>query len=364
MLAFLFCSNASQAQQNDELEDLQQQIKRKQQQLEEQLADARALAEKLKADELQIAETAKALNTTQINLENNVQQQRQLKSQQQSLTTKRKQQQEILAKQLRSAFTAGNYDYAKMVFNQEEAGKFERVLTYYQYLNKARLEQINQFKALVNELIAVNEDLLDKQQQLESLQSTQQQQRQRLTSQQASRKSTLSKLEKSIDSDAAQIEQLQINEQALRKAIAEAQQIAAQRPVELKGLRNLQGKLIKPTQGRMRELFGKRRQGQVRWKGVLFNGNAGNPVRAVHYGKVLFADWLRGFGLVTVLDHGEGYMSLYGHNQALLKQAGDTVEAGETIALVGQSGGQSSPNLYFEIRYKGEAVNPGKWFRK
>ncbi len=364
LLCVVSSFQASSQQDQEQLQDLQQQIKQKQQELDKQLENAKRLQQQLKQDELRIAETAKALNSTQVNLENNVQQQKQLREEKASLTTKQQQQQSLLARQLRSAFTAGNYDYAKMLFNQQEAGKFERVITYYQYLNKARLEQIELFKSLVAQLLQVNADLVQKQQELETLQQTQKNQRQTLTSQQASRQGTLSSLEKSIDSDAAQIEQLQINEQALRKAISDAQRIASQRPEELKGLENLQGKLLKPTKGRMRTLFGKRRQGQVRWKGVLFNGSAGNPVRAVHYGKVLFADWLRGFGLVTVLDHGEGYMSLYGHNQALLKQVGETVEAGETIALVGQSGGQSSPNLYFEIRHKGEAINPGKWLRK
>ena len=365
VLLSMLASFQSLAQQEQEkLQDLQEQIKQKQQQLEKQLANAKRLQQQLKNDELKIAATAKALNNTQITLENNLQQQKQLQEEKASLTNQQQQQQSLLAKQLRSAFTAGNYDYAKMLFNQQEAGKFERVITYYQYLNKARLEQIEVFKALVAQLIQVNADLVEKQHELETLQQTQKNQRSTLTSQQASRQDTLVALEKSIDSDAAQIEQLQINEQALRKAISDAQLLASQRPEELRGLDNLQGKLLKPTRGRMRTLFGKRRQGQVRWKGVLFNGSAGNPVRAVHYGKVLFADWLRGFGLVTVLDHGEGYMSLYGHNQALLKQVGETVEAGETIALVGQSGGQSSPNLYFEIRHKGEAVNPGKWLRK
>lgn len=363
LLTVIVSFHAHSQQDQAQLQDLQEQIKQKQRQLEKQLADAKRLQQQLKRDELRIGETAKALNTTQVSLENNVQQQKQLREEKASLTSKQQQQQSLLGKQLRSAFTAGNYDYAKMLFNQQEAGKFERVITYYQYLNKARLEQIELFKALVAQLIQVNADLVEKQQELESLQQTQKNQRQTLTSQQASRQNTLAALEKSIDSDAAQIEQLQINEQALRKAISDAQRLASQRPEELRGLENLQGKLLKPTRGRMRTLFGKRRQGQVRWKGVLFNGSAGNPVRAVHYGKVLFADWLRGFGLVTVLDHGEGYMSLYGHNQALLKQVGETVEAGETIALVGQSGGQSSPNLYFEIRHKGEAVNPGKWLR-
>jgi septal ring factor EnvC (AmiA/AmiB activator) len=111
----------------------------------------------------------------------------------------------------------------------------------------------------------------------------------------------------------------------------------------------------------MRKLFGARRQGQVRWKGVLIYGNEGAPVQAVQDAQVLYADWLKGFGLVIALDHGEGYMSLYGHNQALLKEVGETVKKGDTIALVGQSGGQSRPGLYFEIRHKGSPVNPGQW---
>jgi septal ring factor EnvC (AmiA/AmiB activator) len=93
----------------------------------------------------------------------------------------------------------------------------------------------------------------------------------------------------------------------------------------------------------------------------MFDSDTGRPVSAVHQGKVLFAEWLKGMGLVIVLDHGDRYMSLYGHNQALLKQAGDVVESGETISLVGQSGGQQNPGLYFELRHKGQAINPTNW---
>ena len=139
--------------------------------------------------------------------------------------------------------------------------------------------------------------------------------------------------------------------------------MAAQKPTSFDGLAKLKGKLLKPADGRVRKLFGTKREGQIRWKGIIVEGNAGSNVIAIHHGKVLYADWLRGFGLVTVLDHGNGYMSLYGHNQALLHQAGDTVAAGEPIALVGQSGGQTSPNLYFEIRYKGDPVNPTQWIK-
>ena len=257
----------------------------------------------------------------------------------------------------------GNHDYAKMLLNQENPAKFERTITYYQYLNKARRELIDEFRQLGDELTQVNLTLIEKQDRLQNLLDRQQAQQATLTQEQASRKQTLSKVQSAIESDAAKIEELQANEQNLRKAIAEAERLAAQKPTSFDGLAKLKGKLLKPADGRVRKLFGTKRQGQVRWKGVIVEGNEGSNVIAIHHGKVLYANWLRGFGLVIVLDHGNGYMSLYGHNQALLHQAGDTVTAGEPIALVGQSGGQSSPNLYFEIRYKGDPVNPTQWIK-
>lgn len=353
------------AQQEQELEDIQRQIKQRQQSIERQLDSARSLEAELKQAELEIAESAKALNQTQIKLENNRFERRDLEKKQQGLVRQQKTQQQLLAKQLRSAYIAGNYDYVKMLFNQEDAAKFERMLSYYQYLNEARKTEIEGYKALVVELNSVNQQLLESRNELQALENAQKQQRRRLGDQQVKRQATLARLERQIDSDAAKVEQLQISEQALLKAIEEAARSAqSQQDVSLSGLASLKGQLRKPTRGQLRRLYGKRRQGQVRWKGVVINGNVGSPVRAVHDGKVLYADWLRGFGLVTVLDHGQGYMSLYGHNQALMKQAGELVSSGETIALVGQSGGQTSPNLYFEIRHKGKPVNPSQWLQR
>lgn len=119
--------------------------------------------------------------------------------------------------------------------------------------------------------------------------------------------------------------------------------------------------MLHPAKGRLRRLFGRVRQGQVRWKGILFQGEEGSEIKAIQTGRVLFSEWLRGFGLVMIIDHGKGYMSVYGYNQALLKQPGDTVRRGETVALMGQSGGQTRPYLYFEIRRKGIPVNPTAW---
>lgn len=351
------------AQNNDELKAVQQQIKNKQQQIAQQLAKAKILQAELKQSELRVAQSAKALNTTQNDLAANSDEQNKLKGQQQSLQNKLKQQQQVLAKQIRSAFMTGNYDYAKMLLNQQDAAKFERTITYYQYLNKARRELIDEFRQWGKELREVNQKLLDKRQQLETLHLTQQGQQKELNQRQASRQLTLVKIRSAIESDASKVEELQVNEQNLRKALAEAERLAALKPTSFNGLGKLKGKLLQPAKGRIHRLFGDRRQGQVRWKGILIDANAGDKVVAVHDGKVLYADWLRGFGLVTVLDHGKGYMSLYGHNQALLRQAGDVVAAGESIALVGQSGGQDSANLYFEIRHKGIPVNPSQWLK-
>ncbi len=352
-----------QGMQSDELKDIQQQIKEKQAQIDQRLAESKKLQAQLRQAELNIAETAKALQETQTALDGNRTQQSQLRQEQIQIRQQQKQQQQVLASQLVNMYMAGNYDYAKMLFNLEDASKFERTLTYYQYLTDARKEQIDKFRALVAQLKRVDASLQEKQAELSRLESEQRKQNTLLVQQQSMREATLAQVKKQIDSEAAQIEQLQINEQALLKAIEEAESAAAQRPVNLSGLSGLKGQLMVPTRGQLRDMFGKRRQGQVRWKGVLFAGNTGAPVRAIYDGKVLYSDWLRGFGLVTVLDHGDGYMSLYGHNQALLKKAGDEVQAGETIALVGQSGGQNAPNLYFEIRHKGKAVDPVDWLK-
>jgi septal ring factor EnvC (AmiA/AmiB activator) len=124
----------------------------------------------------------------------------------------------------------------------------------------------------------------------------------------------------------------------------------------------MQGKLLLPVEGRISHRFGNQRnQGKLRWHGIFIDAAEGESVYAVHYGRVVFSDWLRGFGLLMIVSHGEGYMSLYGHNQALFRETGDWVSAGEVIAAVGDSGGQDKTGLYFEIRIDGKPNNPQNW---
>ncbi len=352
------------AQSEQALQEIKSQIKDRQSQLQSRMREARKLQDRLKDAELQISELAKKIVISDRRIKDNVKEQNTLVKEKESLLQQKDTQQRLLAKQMRSAYMSGNHDYTKMLLNQEDAGKFERMLVYYQHLNNARQDQINQFEVLVSKLLEVAKKLKATNAELQVARDEQTQQKQSLQARQKERESTLVSLRGVIDSEAAQIEQLQINEQNLVQALEDVKRELERTSVELTGLQNHRGKLIKPADGRLRKLFGKRRQGQVRWKGVLIYGDSGSPISAVHHGKVLFADWLRGFGLMIILDHGNGYMSLYGQNQALLKQVGDTVEAGETIALLGQSGGQSQPSLYFEIRHKGQPINPSKWLQK
>ena len=176
---------------------------------------------------------------------------------------------------------------------------------------------------------------------------------------------TLLALNKKLLSTQQQLTKLKNEEANLASTLKQLETLAlaekAKANMKLSGLSQFKRKLSWPVNGRITHSFGSKKQGYLKWKGVLLKANLGNQVQTISNGTILFSDWLKGYGLVTVVDHGDGYMSLYAHNQALLKSVGDRVETGEPIALVGQSGGQAQPGLYFEIRHLGEAVNPKGW---
>ncbi|MFC4700919.1 murein hydrolase activator EnvC family protein [Glaciecola siphonariae] len=359
---------AAQDQQAD-LQNIQSLIEQTKEQLEEKLEDSERLQQELKLAELQIAQAATVLNQTDRALSETRSEIANLEKERATTEDKINEQQSYLSNQIRSAFMAGNYDFAKMVFNQDEAGKFERILTYYQYLNNARLDQITEFRSLIRTFENLQKQLNDKENEQIVLIAQQRTQADDLRSRQQARLVTLKNLDAQIKTDQARVAQLSQQEQSLMQAIEQAEINArraasrnTQAAVAMTGLTALKGKLLVPTSGKIDRLFGKRRQGQVRWKGIVINSPTGTPVNSVADGKVLYADWLKGFGLVTIVDHGEGYMSVYGRNQALLKNVGDSVIAGDTISLVGNSGGQAQPGLYFEIRHKGKALNPSQWF--
>ena len=347
---------------NQALSKVQQQISQQQKSIKQTSNQRSSLEKKLRIDDISIAKIVKTLINTQQDLQKTQQTLKNLAQEKISLTNKKKQQELVLAQQLRAAYTSGHHDYIKLLLNQKSPSSVERTVTYYKYLNDARTKEIDQFQIVLSDLLAVTTKHQEQAKKLNILK--QEQAEQKLTFQQSkqARTKTIRALSKELLNSKQLLAKLVAEEEnlvvALQRIIALSQQSA-----ELVGLKKLKRKLAWPIKGKVSHSFGSRKQGYLKWKGILLAAPVGKQVKAIHNGTVLFSDWLKGYGLVTVLDHGEGYMSLYGHNQALLKTVGDRVETGEPIALVGQSGGQSKSGLYFEIRRDGQAINPKPWFK-
>ncbi|GAA6204806.1 peptidoglycan DD-metalloendopeptidase family protein [Thalassotalea sp. SU-HH00458] len=320
------------------------------------------LLTQLKNDDLAIAKIVKALNKTHASLKQTKKRLNELVKEKSQIIQAKKQQEAVLAKQLRTAYSTGHHDYLKLLLNQQDPGSVQRNLTYYQYLNKARINEIQQYKQTIAQLIEITNQQQQQAAQLQSLESTQNQQKLALEKNKKQRKATVAQLNKALLTSKQKLAKLEQEEADLVSALARMAELSKQE-IDLNGLSKLKRKLSWPVKGKINRSFGSRKQDYLKWKGVLLAAPLGRQVKTIHNGTVLFADWLKGYGLVTVIDHGEGYMSLYGHNQALLKSVGERVETGEPIALVGQSGGQSQSALYFEIRHNGQAVNPKLWCR-
>ena len=346
-----------------DLSEVQNALEQSQAEYNAQRKKIASLQKNLKSHELDIAKNAKALNMAEQSVKETKTQQKELQSKADELDKKHTQFQKILAAQLKSAYMAGGDDYSKMLLNQEDTAKFERTLSYYNYLNKARIEQIEDLKVLQQQIVQNQEELVKTQEKLELLFDEQKRRQTALLNAQSERQANLKNLQAQLNSTKSSINYLKENQQTLVTTIKELEKEKTQK-IELLGLNKSKGKLDWPSKGKLEHTFGQRKHGGIDWKGVLIGAKEGTNINSVQNGQVVFADWLKGYGWVIVVDHGEGFMSLYGHAQTLLRDVGDMVREGETLALVGQSGGQASSGLYFEIRHKGRAVNPVKWCKR
>ncbi|MGO2331362.1 MAG: murein hydrolase activator EnvC family protein [Pseudoalteromonas nigrifaciens] len=347
-----------------DLSEVQTALKQSQSEYNAQRKKVATLQKNLQQHELEIAKNAKALNMAEQSVKKTEQQQQLQQQKADQLEQQHAQFQHALAAQLKSAYMAGgDDDYAKMLLNQEDTAKFERTLSYYNYLNKARIEQLEELKALQLQIAQNQAELAKTKQKLVNLHDEQKRRQTALVNAQSERQANLKNLQAQLNNTKSSINYLKENQQTLITTIEELEK-EKNKKVELLGLNNSKGKLNWPSRGKLEHTFGQRKHGGIDWKGVLIGAKEGSNINSVHNGQVVFADWLKGYGWVIVVDHGEGFMSLYGHAQTLLKDVGDMVREGETVALIGQSGGQASSGLYFEMRHKGRAVNPEKWCKR
>ncbi len=343
-----------------DLTEVQKELKKNQQNLKSHKGSLSSLQKELRQSEKAIAENAKELRSLDAKISSNREQNKELEREAQVLEEQRKTFDAALAAQLKSAYMVGGHDYSKLLLNQQNTAKLERTISYYDYLNKARLQQLDALKETLAEIEKNQAALAQNRAQLEQLRAQEEQQHAELIAAKEQRKSQVDALQSELNELQSSINYLKDNEQTLISTLEDLEQSKG-RQIAMLGLGASKGKLSWPTRGPLKHKFGTRKRPGFNWKGVVIGASEGSNINSIQDGQVVFADWLKGFGWVMVVDHGEGYMSLYGHAQALLKEVGDQVYQGETIALVGQSGGQVDPGLYFEIRHKGRAVNPTTW---
>ncbi len=343
------------------LNEVRSEINRTEKQIRQARQQIRQHQQFLRKSEVKIAKLATEQRKTETRLRSNRTEIAKLEQQRQVLLAQKQSQQQLLEQQLLSAYLSGEHDYLKMLFNQQSAAKLERTLAYYQFFNDARIEAIDALEQTLAELKVVDDALSERRQELEQLLAQQQREAEQLQAEDARREEAVSELRQLMREGNVQLAQLRESEEALHQLI---EQVKRRAEPSMRGLRPHKGKLKWPVKGTISRAFGSSRQAGITWKGVLLDAPEGAQVSAIEDGIVVFSDWVKGFGMLLVVDHGEGYLSIYGHNQALLKRVGDKVALGEPIALVGRSGGQLSSGLYFELRHQGDALNPAAWCKR
>lgn len=294
--------------------------------------------------------------------------------------TRLKAQQTLLAQLLYQQYLGGRSDPLKLVFNREDPNQIARQLHYYSYVSRARTDLIGNLRADLAQVQELARKTESKAAELAAIVAEQAAQRQRLEQEKRARSLMLTRLSRDIQKQKREIGTLKQDENRLARLIEQLGRLLSRTPPRAPAgprLRNerlpdasgagspfqaLKGRLSLPVRGELGNRFGSQRSGGgLVWKGLFIASRAGEEVKAIAAGRVVFADWLRGFGNLLIIDHGDSYMSLYGNNETLYKQVGETIGGGETIAAVGNSGGNTDSGLYFEMRYQGKPFDPLTW---
>lgn len=271
-----------------------------------------------------------------------------------------------LAAQVRAAYQSGNQERIKLLLNQQDPATAGRMMVYYRYLNDYRGKNIGKVKRVIDELAELHQRAAEEENRLAALARARYAELVELNEEQEKRQDLLLALKSKIEQEGNEIERLAAEENDLARLIAELTSILSDYPITSEEpFSQLKGRLTWPVAGRLLHDFGQpRARGRLKWKGVVFAAPQGREVRAVYHGRVVFADWLAGMGLLLIIDHGEGFMTLYGYNETILKSGGEWVAPGDVIATVGNSGGQQQASLYFEIRQGTRPVDPRLWITK
>lgn len=372
----MFPSATVQASQQDDLDNLRRRIQSMQQEFEKTSESKSEATDALR-------ESERAISTSNRKLSELAQQQ---KSARQTLSDLQRQsgqldkniqeERALLSKLLYQQYLGGKQEYLKLLLNNQDPNQVARELQYYDYIARNRAAWLNTLRNNSEKLQNVTAAASAKSQEIASLQTEEQHQHSQLEREKQNRLDTLKKFAQQLKQQHREISRLQHNENRLSQLVEKLSRMlsAPKSPntpqnerlpdssFDGKSFASLKGKLALPVKGRIINRFGESRpDSSLMWKGLQLQAAAGQPVKAIASGRVVFADWLRGFGNLLIIDHGNGYMSLYGNNETLFKQVGDIAHGGESIASVGNSGGNEESGLYFELRYEGKPFDPMKW---
>ena len=345
------------------LEAVQAEIRALQQRLAREQGELDAGQQALRDHEREIAAGSRELAGIRADRDAQRAQAEQLRAEAATVRERLRDERQVLAQQLRMTYLAGRREMIKLVLSQQSPARLGRLLVYYDYLNGARSRQIN---AVTVDLEAQERLLAAGERadaQLAALEQAQSVELADLVSAREERRRVLTRIEQNIRGADSELQRLLDEQRRLTQVVAGVDALVTEFPTA-SGLNfaDTRGRLAWPVQGALINDYGDSRvDGQLRWQGVMVGAPRGSTVRSVHQGRVVYADWLPGLGLLVIVDHGMGYMSLYGHNEAILTDSGVNVAAGEAIAQVGDSGGQRLSALYFEIREDGEPIDPGPW---
>lgn len=359
----------SQQEVEQKLDRVHDQIQASQLRLEKHRGEAGAQEAELREFERRIGQLNRQLGDTKTALKDHRNRMRSLDSRKRDLQKQLSRHRNVLHAQMRSEYLYAGQEKLKLLLNQQEPATLGRTLVYYDYLHRARMHEIEAVGKVLRELGQVQEEIEAQEKSLARTQSVLTARKQELRQEQAKRKRVLEHMQARVSDEQARLANLEIDRQQLQELLDELQATLINIPHIDQGqdFRKEKGKLFWPVAGKPSNRFGQRRNFSRRalyWQGVFIPGRAGNDVYNIFHGRVVFAEWMRGLGLLMIIDHGNGYMSLYGHSQSLYKRPGEWVRAGERIASVGNSGGQSRTGLYFEIRRHGKPVNPKLWCKK
>lgn len=348
-----------------ELKQTEQEIARLKKMLGGLKQDMSGLERELKQSESEIGRLQKETESLEEQIKEGESRIDDLHGQAEALHVALEEQEQHIARQARSAYMTGQQDYLKLVLNQDDPSRIARMMRYYEYVSRARMDEITTYNHTLAQIRQASAAIVREQTQLYDNREQLAQRQQTMEAERETRAKLLASLKSESRTSEQQLKQRQSERAELAALIKKLDEAITSIPTPAGSLpfADAKGKMPLPVKGNIQAKFGSQRgdDARLKWDGLVIAADAGASVHAIHGGRVVFADWLRGSGLLLILDHGNGYLSLYGHNQTLLRDVGTWVQPGEAIATVGSSGGLSSSSLYFSIRKQGRALDPLAW---